>query len=45
VASRVLGRADGLAGLRDVGTVFFGIALAAWALASAGLVRRSVDPT
>jgi tellurite resistance protein TehA-like permease len=40
VASRVVGRADGLAGLRDVGTVFFGIALAAWALTSAGLARR-----
>lgn len=42
VASRVLGSADGLAGLRDVGTVFFGIALAAWLLSASGLVRRAV---
>jgi len=41
VASRVLGGADGLAGLRTIGTVFFWIALAAWALTAAGLARRA----
>ena len=40
VASRVLGGADGLAGLRTIGTVFFGIALAAWVLTAAGLARQ-----
>jgi tellurite resistance protein TehA-like permease len=40
VASRVLGRADGLAGLRTIGTVFFWIALAAWLVTAAGLVRQ-----
>jgi tellurite resistance protein TehA-like permease len=40
VASRVLGSADGLAGLRTVGTVFFGIGLAAWLVTAAGLARR-----
>ena len=41
VASHVLGGADGLAGLLRVGTVFFGIALAAWAVTAAGLARRA----
>ncbi|HJU36016.1 MAG TPA: hypothetical protein VJ716_01170 [Gaiellaceae bacterium] len=41
VASRVLGGADGYSALRDVGTVFFGIALAAWVLTAAGLARRA----
>jgi tellurite resistance protein TehA-like permease len=41
VASRVLGSADGHAALRDVGTAFFWIALAAWALSAGGLVRRA----
>jgi hypothetical protein len=36
----VLGGADGLAGLRTVGTVFFWIALAAWLVTAAGLARR-----
>ncbi len=40
VASRVLGRADGLDSLRTIGTVFFWIALAAWVVTAAGLVRR-----
>lgn len=40
VASRVLGSADGLAGLRTIGTVFFWIALAAWLVTAAGLARR-----
>lgn len=40
VASRVLGGAAGIAGLRTVGTAFFGIALAAWLLAAVGLTRR-----
>lgn len=39
VASRVLGQADGLRQLRDIGTVFFAVALAAWALAAVGLGR------
>ena len=42
VASRVLGSADGLAGLRTIGTVFFWLALAAWVLTAAGLARRAV---
>lgn len=37
VASHVLGSADGLAGLRAVGTAFFWIALAAWLVTAAGL--------
>jgi tellurite resistance protein TehA-like permease len=41
VASRVLGSADGLPELRTIGTVFFWLALAAWALTAAGLARRS----
>jgi len=41
VASRVLGSADELAGLRTIGTVFFGIALAAWLVTAAGLARTS----
>jgi tellurite resistance protein TehA-like permease len=42
VASRVLGGADaGLTGLREVGTAFFGIALAAWVLAATGLAQRA----
>jgi tellurite resistance protein TehA-like permease len=41
VASRVLGGADGLTGLRDLGTVFFAIALGAWVLTAGGLARRS----
>ena len=41
VASRVLGGADGLAGLPTVGTVFFWIALAAWLVTAGGLVRGS----
>ena len=44
VASRVLGTADGLAGLRTIGTVFFWIALAAWVLTAGGLARRSLSP-
>lgn len=40
VASHVLGGADGLAGLHEVGTVFFGIGLAAWTLTAAGLARQ-----
>jgi tellurite resistance protein TehA-like permease len=40
VASRVLGGADGLGGLRDLGTVFFVIALAAWTLTVGGLVSE-----
>jgi tellurite resistance protein TehA-like permease len=42
VASRVLGSAGGLAGLRTVGTIFFWIALVAWVLTAAGLARRPV---
>lgn len=38
VASQVLGSADGLAGLRSVGTVFFGLALAAWLMTLGGFV-------
>jgi tellurite resistance protein TehA-like permease len=38
VASRELGSAAGLAGLRAVGTVFFALALAAWLLTAGGLV-------
>lgn len=38
VASRELGSAPGLAGLRAVGTVFFALALAAWLLTAGGLV-------
>jgi tellurite resistance protein TehA-like permease len=41
VASRVLEGAEGWAVLQDVGTAFFGIALAAWVLAAAGLVRAA----
>lgn len=41
VASRVLGSADGLAGLRDLGTVFFAIALGAWVVTVGGLARRA----
>jgi len=41
VASHVLGGADGYSALRDVGTLFFGIALAAWVLTAAGLARRA----
>jgi tellurite resistance protein TehA-like permease len=42
VASRVLGSADRLAGVRTIGTVFFWVALAAWLITAAGLVRRAV---
>lgn len=42
VASHVLGTAAGMPQLRDVGTVFFAIALAAWAATAAGLARRSL---
>jgi tellurite resistance protein TehA-like permease len=38
VASHVLAGAAGVAGLRQLGTVFFGIALAAWVLTAGGLV-------
>jgi tellurite resistance protein TehA-like permease len=41
VASHVLGDTDGSAALRTVGTLFFWIALAAWLVTAAGLVRRS----
>ena len=41
VASHVLGSADAYSALRDVGTVFFWIALAAWLLTAAGLARRA----
>jgi tellurite resistance protein TehA-like permease len=41
VASHVLGSADTYSALRDVGTVFFWIALAAWLLTAAGLARRA----
>jgi tellurite resistance protein TehA-like permease len=41
VASRVLGGADGYAALRDVGTAFFWIALAAWVLSGGGLARSA----
>lgn len=41
VASRVLGSADGRAALRDVGSVFFWVGLAAWLLTAAGLARRA----
>lgn len=41
VASRVLGGADGYAALRDVGTAFFWIALAAWVLSAGGLARSA----
>lgn len=40
VASHELATAAGLRGLHEVGTAFFWIALAAWALAAAGLARR-----
>jgi tellurite resistance protein TehA-like permease len=40
VASHMLGRADGLAGLREIGTVFFWLALAAWTLTAAGVALR-----
>lgn len=39
VASRVLGGADGLSGLRAVGVTFFWLALTAWVLTVAGLAR------
>jgi tellurite resistance protein TehA-like permease len=42
VASRVLGGADGLDALRDLGAVFFWLALAAWLLTAGGLARRSI---
>lgn len=42
VASRVLGTAEGLGGLRSVGTVFFAISLTAWALTAGGLARRGL---
>jgi tellurite resistance protein TehA-like permease len=45
VASRALGAADGLAGLQTIGTVFFGIALAAWLLSAVGLVQRGRSKT
>jgi tellurite resistance protein TehA-like permease len=41
VASTVLAGTAGIAGLRELGTVFFGIALAAWALTVGGLARNS----
>jgi tellurite resistance protein TehA-like permease len=41
VASHVLAGAAGIAGLRELGAVFFGIALAAWVLTVGGLARRS----
>lgn len=40
VASRVLGGVAGLPQLVDVGTVFFALGLAAWALTAAALARR-----
>ncbi len=40
VASHVLGRAEKLPSLQEIGTVFFAIALAAWALTATGLARR-----
>ncbi|MGH3009283.1 MAG: tellurite resistance/C4-dicarboxylate transporter family protein [Gaiellaceae bacterium] len=40
VASHMLGAADGLASLRDLGTVFFAVALAAWTATAVGLARR-----
>jgi tellurite resistance protein TehA-like permease len=42
VASRTLAQADKLALLRDVGHVFFVIALAAWSLVALGLARRTL---
>ena len=42
VASRVLGTADGLDALSDLGTVFFWLALAAWLLTTGGLTRRAI---
>ena len=40
VASRVLGSAYASAAIRTVGTVSFGVALAAWLVTTAGLARR-----
>jgi hypothetical protein len=40
VATRVLGGADSLAGLRTIGTAFFAIALAAWLVTAVGVVGR-----
>jgi tellurite resistance protein TehA-like permease len=45
VASRVLGSADGLDGLRTIGTVFFWIAFVAWLVTAAGFVRRHMAHT
>jgi tellurite resistance protein TehA-like permease len=43
VASHVVGRAAGLPGLRTLGTVFFALALTAWAATAVGLSRRAVE--
>ena len=42
VASHTLGQAERLTVLSEIGSVFFVIALAAWALATLGLVRRGL---
>ena len=42
VATHTLGQAEQLAVLSEIGSVFFVIALAAWALATLGLVRRGL---
>jgi tellurite resistance protein TehA-like permease len=42
VASHTLGKAEQLSVLSEIGSVFFVIALAAWALATLGLVRRGL---
>jgi tellurite resistance protein TehA-like permease len=39
VASHMLGGVDDLAGVRSVGTAFFGLALAAWLVTAVGLAR------
>ena len=44
VASRVLEQAGGWSFLRDVGTAFLWIGLAAWTLTAVGLARRSREP-
>lgn len=40
VATHVLGGVEGMPPLTDVGTVFFAVGLAAWAVTAIGLVRR-----
>ncbi|HZS25478.1 MAG TPA: hypothetical protein VFA30_10910 [Gaiellaceae bacterium] len=42
VATRTLGRADGLRFSQDLGSVFFALAVAAWTLALVGLGRRAL---